>query len=143
MRCYLPALMDELDLDVLPPRQGWAVTDQVRALLPEEDDEGLEYWAQTEAAQASVDLIRGTEAPCLRVVVVAQVRDADVAELELGAVEVSVPVSFDDVVCLLVDEPDAAADVAGAVDGDAEAQARVEDRDLLWYDVTERGHVPR
>jgi hypothetical protein len=47
------------------------------------------------------------------------------------------------VVCAHVDEPAAAADVVEALTGDEDAVERLDERDLLWYDATELGAVPR
>ena len=58
-----------------------------------------------------------------------------------GTVEVTVPVSWDDVAALLVDDVEAESDVRLARTGDEEAFERAADADLLWFDVSERGHL--
>ena len=47
------------------------------------------------------------------------------------------------IVCVHVDEPDAAADIEAVMGGDDDAIERLADRDLLWYDATEIGSIPR
>ena len=47
------------------------------------------------------------------------------------------------VAAILVDEPEAQADVHGARQGDEEAFERAAEADLLWYDVVERDALAR
>ena len=49
----------------------------------------------------------------------------------------------DAIVCVHVDEPGAAPDVVLAAGGDEAAVERLDERDLLWYDATELGSIPR
>lgn len=150
MRIYLPATLDELDASELPTRRGHAVTGALRAALPDEDDEGLEFAAQLMAADDSLDLLRvAPDAPRLRVVISVDVPDAavsTVADDDDGApslVELSVALPVADIACVHVDEPSAAADVAAALAGDEEAGERLDDADLLWYDASELAAIPR
>ncbi|ROS31169.1 hypothetical protein [Cellulomonas sp. PhB150] len=150
MRIYLPATLDELDASELPPRRGHAVTAALRAALPDEDDEGLEFAAQLMAADDSLDLIRASEAaPRLRLVVSVDLPDARVTtveDAEDGApslVEIVGTVAAADIACVHVDEPGAAADVGATVAGDDEAGERLDDADLLWYDASELAAIPR
>jgi len=150
VRIYLPATLDELDASELPPRRGHAVTAALRAALPDEDDEGLEFAAQLMAADDSLDLIRASRsAPRLRLVVSVDVPDdrvATVDDAEDGApslVEVVGPLAVADVACVHVDEPGAATDVEAALAGDDDAEERLDDADLLWYDATELAAIPR
>jgi len=147
VRLYLPATLAEVDARPAPlaPRPAHAVTPDLRAAFPEEDEEGWEFVAQSAAAEDSVRR-QGAEDVPLRLVLVAEVPAAHVrpaAGGEASAVELAAEVSWDDVVCLLVDEPEAAAEVRAAREGEAGALAALEERDLLWYDVTEAGDVPR
>lgn len=148
MRIYLPATFAEIDDHPrpLPPRHAHAVTPDVRAVLPREDEEAWEFVAQLAAADDSLERGAADDVP-LRLVIVADVPDGGVQILEgaaePSAVRLSAPVEWRDVVCLLVDEPEAAPDVRAVRDGDASAGARLEDRDLLWYDVSEIADVPR
>lgn len=147
MRIYLPATLAELGSPRgLAPRLVHAVTPALRAALPEEDEEGLEYAAQLLAADDSLDLLDGAGTAGRRRVVVA----ADVPEFVVDSVDepdapsvlrLTSTVGWDDVASAHVDEPAAEADVAAAVDGDADAAERLADRDLLWYDVSELGRL--
>ena len=69
-------------------------------------------------------------------------RECEVGDEVLpGTVELLAPVSWDDVAALLVDEPEAEADVAAARTGEEEAFERAAEADLLWYDACERQAV--
>jgi len=151
VRIYLPATLDEIAPGTtgLEARRAHAVTGALRAALPDEDDEGLEYAAQLAAADDSLErLRRSPSAPRLRVVVSVDVPEAVVVavsdpQASPSTVEMVSGVGLVDVVAVHVDEPETAADVAAALAGDPEAVERVEEADLLWYDVTELGHIPR
>ncbi|HEY0119939.1 MAG TPA: hypothetical protein VGC04_14280 [Cellulomonas sp.] len=156
MRLYLPATLDELDgLDRpggaagLGPRRGHAVTVLLRAALPDEDEEGLEYAALLAAADDSLLRVAARpSAPHLRVVVSVDVPDALVAPVEEedaapSAVELSGALPPGAVVCAHVDEPPTARQVARALTGDESAVEALAEADLLWYDVSELGSVPR
>lgn len=181
MRIYVPATLDELDAVThtataarwtVAPRRAHAVTDELAATLPDEDPEGLEYVAALNAADDSLALVAGrTGAPHQRVVVTVEVPDAAVGPASAGTddddpvtSEISVTSTVDDVaiVCVHVDEVEAAADIAAvlaaadeeggtepAADPDEEAETaldealqRVTDRDLLWYDWSELKNIP-
>ncbi|MCG2803237.1 MAG: hypothetical protein L6311_14230 [Cellulomonas sp.] len=151
MRLYLPATLDEVARadDVLTARAAHAVTPALRAALPDEDDEGLEFVAQLAAADDSLALLADQpDAPRLRLVVAVDVAASLTAPTSavLGPptlVQLIGPVSLGDADSLLVDEPAAVDDVVGALGGDAAAADRLEERDLLWYDVSEIGSIPR
>lgn len=151
MRVYLPATLDELDHLAADggPRRAHAVTATLRAALPDEDDEGWEFVAQLVAADESLALLADRPGvPRLRLVLAADVPDESVVpdadpDADVTAVTVLSGVPADAVVCAHVDEPSAAADVVAAVAGDDAAVQRLEDRDLLWYDVSEFGRIPR
>jgi hypothetical protein len=181
MRIYVPATLDELDAVThttdaarwtVAPRRAHAVTKDLEAALPDEDAEGQEYVAALNAADDSLALIAGrTDAPHQRVVITLEVPDTAVAPAsgsgdDDGPVpsEVDVTTTVEDVaiVCVHVDEPAAATDIADVLkaadeESDAEETAkvgeesetaldealqRVTDRDLLWYDWTEIKNVP-
>lgn len=145
MRLYLPATATDLRQPTgITPRWAHAVTAALRAELPDEDDEGLEMTATLAAADESVRLLAADGSAPRRVVVAADVPDDSVQIPEvLGeeqlptAVEVVSPVTWDQVVALHVDEPEAAEDVRAAAAGDDDALERAAERDLLWYDVVE------
>ncbi|GEK21594.1 DUF6912 family protein [Cellulomonas xylanilytica] len=151
MRIYLPASLDQLEpaSGPLTPRRAHAVTPALRAMFPDEDDEGLEYAAQLAAADDSLALLADApEAPQLRCVVSVDVADAAVAVVSgdddvPSAVELTRAVPQSDVICAHVDEPGAAADVTLAAAGDEAAGERLDERDLLWYDASELPDVPR
>ncbi len=151
VRVYLPVTLDELQDStpvLLAPRPAHAVTAALRAAWADEDEEGWEYAAQASAADDSLALVAArTQAPRLRVVVAADLPDACVTAAAdpavPSAVEVVCGVGLDQVVSVHVDEPEAAQDVAGAAAGEEAALERLEERDLLWYDVTEVRDIPR
>ncbi|MDO8108602.1 hypothetical protein Q6348_15495 [Isoptericola sp. b441] len=144
MRIYLPATVTELgDPDGLVARVVHAVTPALRAALPDEDEEGLEFAAQLLAADDSLDLLgERPDAPLRRVVVAADVPQEAVAPLAdddaaPSAVRLLTAVPWSDVACAHVDEVAAAEDVTAALAGDEDAADRLADRDLLWFDVGE------
>lgn len=183
MRIYVPATLDELDAVshssdaarwTVAPRRAHAVTKELEAALPDEDAEGLEYVAALNAADDSLALIAGRpDAPHQRVIITVEVPDAVVGPVVPGdedddepvASEVQVTGTVEQVaiVCVHVDEAEAAADIADVLaaadeESDAETTAevgeesetaldealqRVTDRDLLWYDWSEIKDVPR
>ena len=118
-------------------------------MFPDEDDEGLEFAAQLAAADDSLELLGARPAaPQLRLVVSVDVPDSAVLEVSSdedvpSAVELTHAVPQEDVICVHVDEPGAAADVVLAASGDEAAVDRLDERDLLWYDASELGDVPR
>lgn len=148
MRIYVPVTLDELPSDPVGTRRAHAVTAALRAGLPGEDDEGWEYAALLAAADDALHLLASRPgAPRLRVVLAADLPDALVdgagPDEVASAVELLCDVPWPAVVSLHVDEPAARADVEGALAGEADAEERLVERELLWYDVTEVAHVPR
>ncbi|WP_396121443.1 DUF6912 family protein, partial [Actinomyces sp. 217892] len=150
MRIYLPATAADLSSPEISPRLAHAATRVLARALPEEDEEGLEVSASLCAADSSLVLLAepGNETVSSRRVVIAADVDAqDVRELEVGdevlpgTVELLAPVAWDDVAALLVDEPEAEADVASARAGDEEAFEWAAEADLLWFDASERRAV--
>lgn len=157
VRIYLPSTLDELGAGDLGPRVVHAVTSALRAALPDEDEEGLEYAAQLLAADDSLDLLgtpgtRGRR----RVVIAADVPEALVevlteqadddapgaagapgTEHAPSAVRLTSRIPWRRVACAHVDEGAAERDVVAALAGDEQAVERLTERDLLWYDVTE------
>lgn len=142
MRIYVPSTLAELDpIRGFAPRLVHAVTAALRAELPDEDEEGLEYAAQLLAADDSLDRLEGTAAPRRRVVVAVDVPEAVVEAVDdphaPSVVRLTTTVGWDDVACAHVDEAAAEEDVIAALAGDDDAVERLADRDLLWYDATE------
>jgi len=150
VRVYLPATLDQLDHlgPVIPAGPAHAVTPALRSALPDEDDEGWEYSALLAAADDSLALLAAhADGPRLRVVVAADVPDEAVT-VPAGPHEVASAVRVaavprQAIVSVHVDEPEAAADVVAALGADPAAAERVDERELLWYDVTELDHIPR
>ncbi|WP_273654202.1 DUF6912 family protein [Cellulomonas fimi] len=148
MRVYVPATLDEIP-GPLTARPAHAVTRELRAALPDEDDETVEFVAQLTAADDALELLAAHPgAPRLRLVVSVDVPDAAVAPVaddgaSPSAVRLVADVEVADVACVHVDEPEARADVVAALAGDADARERLEERDLLWYDASELGEIPR
>jgi len=127
---------------------GFAVTPSLREAYASGDEEELEYAALTEAARASLRLLAADpSAPCRRVVLAAelpadQVR-WDPRDGEPARVLIAAPVPLARLDSALVDDPEAVADVRGAVDalpaadaGDEDARFAVdgaEGHELGWY----------
>ena len=139
MRVYIPAIVDDLAVQTSgkwEPLSGFAVTGDLRDSAPQLDDEELAEYAIDSAAMASV-LEHGSR---LRAVIAADFSRADVTP-GLGehpaAVQVSGRLDPASIACVFLDEDDAAADVAAAREGSEEAQERVAERSLLWYDLRE------
>lgn len=126
-RTYLPLDAEELaalgEVGSLPERtrRAFAVTDRLRAALPAEDDEGLEYLATQDAATDAA--ARG-----LRVVASVDVDDDEVTDLSdaevASAVQVSGAPPKRRIASFHVLDP------AGERDADV-------DLELSWYDATE------
>ncbi|ROR73755.1 DUF6912 family protein [Bogoriella caseilytica] len=144
MRVYLPAIAADLASDHLTPRLAHSVTDDLARALPEEDEEGLELTATLAAADDSVRLLARAENEPPRRLVIAADLPAAVCQRAEGpdhletAVEVQVPVAWNLVVAILLDAPEAEADVTAAITGDEAALDRAAEHDLLWFDVSER-----
>ncbi len=147
MRIYIPASATDLTASDLQPSQVHGVTPALRAALPGEDDEVLELVALLAAADESVQLLAGRGDAPRRVVLAADVPDDALRSAPEEAIETALipvePIPWSRVVSLHVDEEEAAAEIAAAAAGDADAFERSGERDLLWFDVTERGQVAR
>ncbi len=146
MRIYVPATFAELDQrHGLAPRLVHAVTPGLRAALPDEDEEGLEYAAQLLAADDSLERLADSAAARRRVVITVDVPEAVVEAVDdahaPSVVRLTTTVGWDDVACAHVDEAAAEPDVVAALDGDDDAMERLAERDLLWYDASELGHL--
>ena len=157
MRIYLPATATTLQslLDTgeagPAPLTAFAVTPGLREWYVDDDAEELEYAAMGEAARGSLRLLDADDsAPRRRVVVAADVPDGAVTvrdDLDRGVVELTAPVPLGAVASVHVDDADAEATVAAAVEaiiaadlGDDGAQERVDDaegHELSWYATQE------
>lgn len=157
MRVYLPTTFPALAAAVAagsfgpPPVLAYAVTPALREWYASGDSEELEFAAMVDAARECLRLLAvDPGAPARRVVVAADVPDAAVSlasELHEAAVFLSSPLAFKDLASVLVDDPEAEADIRAAVAavpaadaGDADAGFVVdgaEDHDLHWYATQE------
>ncbi|MBZ2196372.1 DUF6912 family protein [Occultella gossypii] len=148
MRIFLPATSADLDNpDGVGARRAHALTAAWRAAIGDEDPETGEFATLLIAADESVTRIGATGAAPLRVVIAADVPDAQVRapgqEAPPSAVLVD-DVPWSAVVSIHVDDPgdsEVRDQVARAATGDEAALAGTGDVDLLWYDVTERGQL--
>ncbi|MDQ1289046.1 MAG: hypothetical protein QG622_2612 [Actinomycetota bacterium] len=160
-RVYFPATLHDLArahaTGVFPaPAAAHTVTTSIREWYVEGDLEELEYVALTEASEASLRLLAADpDAPRRRVVIAADVAEADVSECaderfrSAARVGSDVPVSA--VASVHVDEKSAAGVVAQAIialdeadRGDDDARFvldEAEATELLWYDVSEIGDL--
>ncbi|MDR1294066.1 MAG: hypothetical protein LBK59_03780 [Bifidobacteriaceae bacterium] len=146
VRVYIPLTVPRLaEPDIAAPT-AFAPTAGLAVELPGEDTEVVEYAAFLAAADASLAGLAGSIAPPRRVVVSADVPDADLAPPQWsdphpGAVVLTRRVMWAAVAAIHIDEPDAADDVRLAIAADPAAALRVEERDLLWYAPQERSAI--
>jgi len=158
VRVYVPATLSAVaamlragEINGLPVR-GFAVTPALREWYSGGDIEELEYVAMMHAARESLRLLAADSgAPRRRVVLAVDVPDLQVMAHagfdEPGLVEIGGPVPVRAVASGLVDDVDAAADLADAIaalpsadGGDEDAQFVVDGADgheLQWYATQE------
>ena len=158
MRVYLPATMPLLArwlaAGQAAPGTAAAVTPGLREWYREGDADELEYAAQRVAARLSLELLADDPgAPRRRVVVAADVSDADIALLDdpRGTVSVGGATPQSVWASALVDDEEAdvvvsaaATALGGAAAGDADAAFAVDEADateLGWYAVQELAHL--
>ena len=158
MRVYLPTtpagLAAAVSAGSFPASTGHAVTPAIREWYSAGDTDELEYAALTEAAEASLRLIATEPDGVRRRVVLA----ADIPERLVSpggrfrsSVSVAGPLGLDAVVSAHVDEPEAQATIAAAVEalpaadgGDEDARYLLDEAEaceLLWYDASELPHL--
>jgi hypothetical protein len=138
------------------PVRGYAVTPALREWYSSGDIEELEYVAMMHAARESLRLLAADpDAPRRRVVLAIDVADpsmvADSGFDEPGLVRINGPVPIRSVASGLVDDDDAAPDLADAIAalpsadaGDEDAQFVVDGADgheLQWYATQELGDL--
>lgn len=170
MRIFVPTTLDSLELRwTVPAGVAFAVTNSLREAIPGEDEEGLEFEAFRCAAEEALWChLDHPNATPLRVVVTVEVSDDAVVDGALcdandetvpGRVMVTAALEGTALIAIHVDEPDAAGDIAAALelaralpddvtvselpDEFVAACERVNDHDLLWYDPTELSAIPR
>ena len=161
MRVYLPTtrsgLRAALAAGQVDAPVGYAVTPALREWYAEGDQEELEYAASTAAARASLRLLAGGDDDWRRVVLAAELPDAEArpaSEVHRAAVRLAGPVPWRVVESALVDDRSAAPDVrrgadalraAAAGDGDPDDLSflvdAVEDHELGWYALQELGDL--
>ncbi|WP_182354435.1 DUF6912 family protein [Flaviflexus huanghaiensis] len=141
MRIFFTMSHSGLNEDILDVPLAHAVTDQLRAAFPDEDEEELDMIAQLAAADDSIAVI-GHEP--FRIVAAA---DAEATYVGTDAYPSLVrphhPITWEDIAAIFVDEESAAEDVLAARRGDAEAFDRCAEWDLLWYDPSERAQLAK
>lgn len=162
MRLYVPATLSELEtvsggkID-FQPRRAHAATAALIAEMAElevTDLEEVEYAAQLCAADDSLMLIASNPQESWQrmvisvdlpdnVVTPAKGTDEDGTEFPASAVDITEAVRHVPIVCVHVDEPEAATSIQGVLEGDEQAMEDLSEADLLWYDVTELHQIPR
>jgi hypothetical protein len=151
MRIFIPAtpgVLATANNGSWTPTQAFAVNPDLVASLADDGPEGgssgsdgpdhevADEYIRDAAALASVTDLGSPR----RVVIVADVPASLVTpapDRHLAAVDVTGAIPAGSVVCAFVDEAEAEADARAVDKGDTEALARLEFRNLLWYDVAE------
>lgn len=162
MRVYLATTLTALSGileagEIAPvPLSGYAATPSLRESYASGDEEELEYIAMLMAARESLRLLAADkEAPRRRVVLAADVPDADVTAVpyddEPAAVTIGAVIPLKKVAAGHIDDAEAEADVAAAAEASAAADAGVEDaqftvdsadgHELAWYATQELRHL--
>jgi hypothetical protein len=158
VRVYLPATLPALRRwradGLAPSGPAAAVTPGLREWYREGDDEELEWSAQRVAARLSLEVLAAEpEVPRRRVVLAADVADADVAVVDdpRGTVSIGAVVPVSAWASVLVDDEEAdvvvsaaATALGGATAGDEDAAFTVEEADateLGWYALQELDHL--
>ena len=119
-------------------RAGFAVTPEIVAALGDEEV-AAELALDTAAARSVLELSSPR-----RIVIVAEVplrRVTPAPDLHPTGVRFDGPLAMGDVACIFVDEEGSEADARAAAAGDAAALDRLEERTMLWYDVSEIAHL--
>jgi hypothetical protein len=144
MRVFVPGSIDELrhySSGHWEPERGYAVTERLLEISAYDDPDELAEQARDAAAEDSI-VVLGSR---LRLVGAIDLSRADVApvpDAHPAAVTVAGRVMPDAIACFFLDEAEAAADARAAAGGDEDALERLEERDLLWYDVSELDQLP-
>ena len=137
VRVYLPATVSDLRDSVgLTPRKGFAAIAHDEEQSTTEDAEAAEYVAFLAAGDAAID-----NGEVTRIVIAA---DAPVAPTPSpGVVDVD-HLPWSQVVSIHIDDlidAQLLSDINLAQTGDEQARKRVNQADLMWYDITERDDV--
>src|SRR6187551_3612742 len=144
MRVFVPGVVGEIShyrSGHWEPDRGYAVTERLLEISAFDDPDELAEQARDAAAEDSI-VVLGSR---LRLVVAIDISRADVApvpDAHPAAVTMTGRVMADSIACFFLDEAGAAEDARAAAGGDERALERLEERDLLWYDVSELGQLP-
>jgi len=144
MRIFVPGTVSELrhyTSGHWEPDGGYAVTERLLDISVYDDPDELAEQARDAAAEDSI-VVLGSR---LRLVVAVDVSRADVApvpDAHPAAVTLTGRVMADSIACFFLDEASAEEDARAAAGGDEAALERLEERDLLWYDVSELDRLP-
>jgi len=144
MRVFVPGSVEEIkhySSGHWEPDRGYAVTERLLEISAYDDPDELAEQARDAAAEDSI-VVLGSR---LRLVVAIDVSRADavpVPDAHPAAVTITGRVMPDSIACIFLDEPEAEADARAAAGGDEDALERLEERDLLWYDVSELDRLP-
>jgi len=144
MRVFVPGAVGEIARYTSghwEPERGYAVTERLMDISAYDDPDELAEQARDAAAEDSIVELGSP----LRLVVAIDVSRADVApvpDAHPAAVTITGRVMADSIACVFLDEAGAADDARAAAGGDEEALERLEERDLLWYDVSELDRLP-
>jgi hypothetical protein len=142
-RIYVPAGVAMLRAladtgELVPAGPVHTVTRELREAHPEADLEDLEYTAFSDAALASLSLVRGPEGDPRRVVVSADVPGDRVRERPGGtAADFDGIVKLGKVAAVHVDDAEAAAEIAGLLEAPEPDLVAVEAHYLDWYAPSE------
>lgn len=141
MRIFFTMSVDELDTYSLDVTRAHAVTKQMKAAFPDEEEEELDMIVLLAAADDNIAM--ATREP-FRIVAAADA-SADYAGTDEypSLVTPKAPIPWRDVAAIFVDEEAASDDVLAARDGDEDAFDRCAGWDMLWYDPTERLRLAR
>jgi hypothetical protein len=144
MRIFVPGSVADLghySSGHWEPERGYAVTERLLDISAYDDPDELAEQARDAAAEDSI-VVLGSR---LRLVIAVDVSRADVApvpDAHPAAVTLTGRVMPDAIACIFLDEPEAADDARAAAAGDEDALERLEERDLLWFDVSEFDRLP-
>ena len=143
MRCFIPLTVADLAAD---SPVGFSVGARVFAGTPAlaaatgvEDEEELDHLALVTAGDYSALAV--SIGPARRVVVAADAELEAAENPELPSeLRLAARLRWGDVVAIFLDDADAECDVRAAGE-DQDALDRLEDYELSWYDISERGRV--
>jgi hypothetical protein len=137
VRVFIPSTVSELS-GIPCVTWGFVTT------TDDDADEQGEYDALCAAAFASVSLVeQRKESLPRRVVLVAELDPATIVSRDGESVKLANPPTWDHVEAFYVDDGDAepAVRAAYASGNSGSASEALEGHELMWFDITERGHI--